>query len=45
VKWPGKVKPGSVHTDIVQNIDFVETFLDIAEASILEDMVKVWFHY
>lgn len=38
VKWPGTVKAGSVNTDLVQNIDFAETFLDIAGASIPEDM-------
>lgn len=38
VKWPGKVKAGSVNTDLVQNIDFAETFLDIAGAPIPEDM-------
>jgi arylsulfatase A-like enzyme len=30
VRWPGTVKPGTVNTDLVQNIDFAETFLDIA---------------
>lgn len=38
VKWPGKIKPGSVNTDLVQNIDFAETFLDIAGAPIPKDM-------
>lgn len=38
VKWPGKVKAGSVNTDLVQNIDFAETFLDIAGANIPNDM-------
>lgn len=38
VKWPGEVKPGSVNTDLVQNIDFAETFLDIAGAPIPDDM-------
>ncbi len=33
VKWPGVVKEGSVNTDLVQNIDFAETFLDIAKAA------------
>ncbi|NOU61768.1 sulfatase family protein [Marinifilum caeruleilacunae] len=37
-RWPGKIKPGSVNTDLVQNIDFAETFLDLAEAQIPEDM-------
>ena len=30
VRWPGKVKPGSVNTDLVMNLDFAQTFLDIA---------------
>ncbi|WP_347840761.1 sulfatase [uncultured Draconibacterium sp.] len=38
VKWPGMVKPGSVNNDLVQNIDFAETFLDIAGAPIPENM-------
>ena len=38
VKWPGKVTPGSVNTDLVSNIDFAETFLDIAQTPIPEDM-------
>jgi arylsulfatase A-like enzyme len=38
VKWPGKVKAGSVNSDLVQNIDFAETFLDIAGLTIPEDM-------
>ncbi len=37
-KWPGKIKPGSVNTDLVQNIDFAETFLDLADAPIPDDM-------
>ena len=38
VRWPGKVKAGSVNTDLVQNIDFAETFLDIAEMEVPSDM-------
>jgi len=38
VRWPGKVKPGSVNTDLVQNLDFAETFLDVAGAPIPADM-------
>ena len=30
VRWPGTVKAGSVNADIVSNLDFAETFLDIA---------------
>lgn len=38
VKWPGVTKAGSVNKDLVQNIDFAETFLDIAGAPIPSDM-------
>jgi len=37
-RWPGKIKPGSVNSDLVQNIDFAETFLDLAGAPIPGDM-------
>ncbi len=37
-KWPGKIKAGSVNTDLVQNIDFAESFLDLAGAPIPKDM-------
>lgn len=38
VKWPGVVEKGSVNTDLVQNIDFAETFLDIAGIKVPGDM-------
>jgi arylsulfatase A-like enzyme len=38
VKWPGVTKPGSVNTDLIQNLDYAETFLDIAGAKIPADM-------
>jgi arylsulfatase A-like enzyme len=38
VKWPGVTKPGSVNRDMVQNLDFAETFLDIAGLDIPGDM-------
>ncbi|MEX2286122.1 MAG: sulfatase [Planctomycetaceae bacterium] len=38
VRWPSHVKPGSVNQDLVSNLDFAETFLDLAGASIPEDM-------
>ncbi|MEO0510837.1 MAG: sulfatase [Verrucomicrobiota bacterium] len=37
-KWPGHTAPGSVNSDLVQNIDFAETFLDLAGAPIPRDM-------
>ena len=30
VKWPGNTKPGSVNHDLVSNLDFAETFLELA---------------
>ena len=38
VKWPGVTKPGSVNTDLVQNLDYGETFLEIAGAMVPSDM-------
>ena len=38
VRWPGVVQPGSVNTDMVQNIDFAETFLDMAGVDAPDDM-------
>ena len=37
-RWPGVVAPGSFNADLVQNIDWAETFLDIAGAPIPDDM-------
>ena len=37
-RWPGVTKPGSVNTDLVQNLDFAETFLDLAGIEIPKDM-------
>ncbi len=38
VRWPGHVEPGSTNDDIVSNLDFAETFLDIAGVDIPRDM-------
>ena len=38
VKWPGQTKPGSINTDLVQNLDYAETFLELADAEIPDDM-------
>lgn len=38
VKWPEATIPGSVNTDMVQNIDFAETFLEIAGLPIPGEM-------
>lgn len=38
VRWPKAVRPGSVNKDIVSNVDFAETFLDLAGAEAPADM-------
>jgi arylsulfatase A-like enzyme len=38
VRWPGVVEAGSVNSDIVSNLDFAETFLDIAGVGVPNDM-------
>jgi len=38
VRWPGVVAPGTVNDDIVSNLDFAETFLEIAGQPIPDDM-------
>jgi arylsulfatase A-like enzyme len=38
VKWPGMTKPGSRNTDLIQNLDYAQTFLELAGAKIPEDM-------
>ena len=38
VRWPGISKPGTVAKEIVSNLDFAQTLLDIAGAPIPDDM-------
>jgi arylsulfatase A-like enzyme len=38
VRWPGVVAAGKENTDLVQNLDFASTFLDIAGAKIPDDL-------
>ena len=38
VKWPGVTAPGSRNTDLVQNLDYAPTFLEIAGAPVPKDM-------
>ncbi|MFP6899326.1 MAG: sulfatase, partial [Opitutales bacterium] len=38
VRWPRVTKPGSESSAMVSNLDFAETFLDLAQAPIPEDM-------
>ncbi|MBO93283.1 MAG: sulfatase [Opitutales bacterium] len=38
VKWPGVTKPGSRDKHLIQNLDYAETFLEMAGAPIPKDM-------
>ncbi len=38
VRWPKAIKPGQLDDHLVQNLDFAETFLDIAGVEIPTDM-------
>ncbi len=39
MRWPGKIKPGAADNNLVQNIDFAPTILDMAGATVPE-----WMH-
>ena len=38
IRWPGKITPGTVNDQFVSNLDFAETFLDVASLAIPSDM-------
>ncbi len=38
ISWPGKIKPGSRSDELVQNLDFAQTFLEAAEIQSSSDM-------
>ena len=38
VSWPGVTKPGSISNDLVQNLDYAQTFLEIANTEAPETM-------
>lgn len=38
IRWPNVIKPGITEDELVQNLDFAETFLDIAGVNIPGDM-------
>ncbi len=38
VRWPGVIKAGSINDEMVQNLDFAQTFLDAAGIEAPEDM-------
>ena len=37
-RWPGRIKPGSSNSDLVQNLAFAQTFLDLASVATPTDM-------
>ena len=41
VSWPNRIEEGSTSDELVQNLDFAETFLDVAGVEIPEDMQGV----
>ena len=38
IKWPGVAEAGATNEDLVQNLDYAETFLDLAQTEIPADM-------
>jgi arylsulfatase A-like enzyme len=38
IRWPGKTKPGTVNHDLVSNLDFAETLLEVAGVAVPPDM-------
>jgi len=38
IKWPNKIKPGITNDEMVQNLDFAQTFLEAAMIDVPEDM-------
>ena len=38
VSWPGVTEPGSQNENLVQNLDYAQTFLEMAEAEVPGDM-------
>ena len=38
IRWPDKIKPGSIENEMVQNLDFAQTFLEAAKIEPPSDM-------
>ncbi len=38
IRWPGKIQPGSVNEDLVQNIDYAPTILEAAGTAVPAEM-------
>ena len=38
IKWPNQIKPGTTNKEMVQNLDFAQTFLEAAQIEAPDDM-------
>ncbi len=38
IRWPNQIKPGTTNDEMVQNLDFAQTFLEAALINVPEDM-------
>ena len=38
IRWPNEIKPGTTEEEMVQNLDFAQTFLEAAQIKAPEDM-------
>ncbi|MCF6297026.1 MAG: sulfatase [Flavobacteriaceae bacterium] len=38
IRWPNQIKPGTTNEEMVQNLDFAQTFLEAAQIEAPEDM-------
>jgi arylsulfatase A-like enzyme len=38
VRWPNQIKPGTTNDEMVQNLDFAQTFLEAAQIDAPDDM-------
>lgn len=38
IRWPNQIKPGTTNDEMVQNLDFAQTFLEAAQIDAPEDM-------
>jgi arylsulfatase A-like enzyme len=38
IRWPNRIKPGITNDEMVQNLDFAQTFLEAAQIDIPDDM-------
>jgi len=38
IRWPNEIKPGTTEEEMVQNLDFAQTFLEAAQITAPEDM-------